>query len=318
MIVYVVKNPVLLRIFNRPEKVAVVMEVLRKVRPRELYLVGDGPRPDRGEAERALVNQARTVATDVDWDCEIHVKFYEDNVGGPTAGFEGISWFFCNVDKGIVLEDDNVPTLSFFRFCDELLELYREDERVGCITGNNFQSRKIGGASHYFSKYSHCWGWASWSNSWAGCTLEPEFWRELKRSRQWMEWLPDSVERSYWDGIFDALSSGSKVHWDYAWMLWLWKRGALIATPNSNLVTNIGFDESAQNTTNPGHPLANLPVQSLDEVIYPAEVVLDQEADRSAFDFVFGGRWYRFPLSWLRWPRRATSYLLRRFLWKMT
>lgn len=288
------------------------MTVLSFVKPDRLYIVSDGPRIEKGVEEKLLVDDSRLAATEVSWNCETVEMFYDCNVGGPRAGFEGISWFFGHEEQGIVLEDDNVPAVSFFEFCDELLELYKHNCHVGCITGNNFQQERIGDHSYYFSKYNHVWGWASWRRSWNGCTLTPTDWRRFKKTEEWNDWLCDKVERRYWERIFNALASGKKVHWDYAWTLHLFKSRRLTATPNANLVTNIGFDIWAQNAKNSDSPLANIPINNKFLIAsHPEQVIMHTSADRYVFDHIFGGKWMRFPYSWLRLPRRAGGFLYR-------
>ena len=289
------------------------MTVLSVVKPDRLYIVSDGPRKEQGVEEMGLVEDSRLAATQVSWNCEIVKRFYDFNVGGPKAGFEGISWFFEHEEQGIVLEDDNIPAVSFFEFCDQLLELHKHNDNIGCITGNNFQRKCIGDHSYYFSKYNHCWGWASWRRSWSGCTLTPTDWWHCKNTTGWNDWLCDKVERRYWERIFDSLASGKKIHWDYAWTLHLFKSRRLTATPNSNLVSNIGFDIWAQNTKDSNSPLANIPANHEFIVTsHPEHVSLHIAADRYVFDNVFGGKWMRFPYSWLRLPRRAGGFVYRR------
>lgn len=163
-------TPVLLIIFKRPDTTRQVLQAIRQVKPRQLFVAADGPRPDHpDEAEKC--HQTRAVIEEVDWKCEVQTLFQQRNLGcgpGPVTGpVTAITWFFHNVEQGIILEDDCLPDLSFFRFCEELLDRYRYTEQIMHISGNNFlYGRKRGSASYYFSKYTHVWGWATWRRAW--------------------------------------------------------------------------------------------------------------------------------------------------------
>ena len=159
-------TPILFLIFNRPDTTFKVFEEIRKIKPAKLYIAADGPRPNViGEEEKCTAS--RNIIKQVDWDCDVKTLFREKNLGCKIAVSSAISWFFENVEEGIILEDDTFPTQSFFWFCQELLDFYRNDSRIMHISGNNFQLGKIRGeGSYYFSKYNHIWGWATWKRAW--------------------------------------------------------------------------------------------------------------------------------------------------------
>jgi hypothetical protein len=239
------KTAVLFLVFNRPDTTAQVFDAIRKARPPRLYVAADGPRANReGEAEK--VAKVREIATAVDWPCEVRTLFRDANLGCKRAVSGALDWFFGEEEAGMVLEDDCLPHPDFFRFCDALLERYAEDERVSVITGDNFQrGLRRGDASYYFSRYNHCWGWASWRRSWRLYDGELSFWSDWKTSADWRERTPDTVERRYWEAIFDRVAHGEIDSWAYPWTASVWYHGGLTATPNVNLVTNIGFGEDA-------------------------------------------------------------------------
>ena len=132
------KTAVLFLIFNRPDTTKQVFEAIRKSKPPRLYVAADGPRTDKsGEAEK--VEQVRRIAMQVDWNCEVKTLFREENLGCGKAVSSAITWFFKNEEEGIILEDDCLPNQSFFWFCEELLERYRDDMRIMAVSGDNFQ-----------------------------------------------------------------------------------------------------------------------------------------------------------------------------------
>lgn len=294
------KTPVLFIVFNRPDTTAKVFESIRRAKPTNLYIASDGPRPGRnGESEK--VEEARRVATAVDWPANVKTLFQNHNLGCKSAVSGAISWLFEQENTGVILEDDCLPHPDFFRFCEELLSRYGEDDRVSVITGNNFQNgRTRGTASYYFSKYNHCWGWATWRRAWKLYQGDLSFWPTWKNSSDWRHKLPDPIERWYWSRIFDKVRAGKIDTWDYPWTASVWFRGGLTATPNVNLVSNIGFGPDATHTFALNSPLAAIKTNPIGKLSHPNEVIHDNAADRFVFDSAFGGKHYRFPNSLLR------------------
>ncbi len=300
------KTPVLFLIFNRPHTTARVFETIRQARPPRLYVAGDGARENReGEAEK--VAKARKIATQVDWPCELKILFREKNLGCKKAVSSAITWFFEQEEQGIILEDDCLPHPDFFRFCEVLLDYYANDERIFVITGNNFQNgQKRGNASYYFSKYNHCWGWATWRRAWEYYQGNIPFWPEWSRSEDWLRKIPNRAERRYWQKIFNQVYQNKIDSWAYPWTASVWYAGGLTATPNVNLVSNIGFGDDATHTVEINQ-FANLPTSFIGYIIHPNEVIQDIEADTYVFNEVFGGKYSQFPQSLLYLPKRLTK-----------
>ena len=302
-IVRSLKTCVLFLVFNRPDTTSQVFDAIRRARPTRLYVAADGPRSGRAD-EVALVDRVRKIATEVDWPCDVKTLFRDQNLGCKRAVSNAITWFFENEEQGIILEDDCLPNLDFFNFCESMLEYYRHDERVHVITGNNFQNgQHRGTGTYYFSKYNHCWGWASWRRTWCHYDGNLSFWPSWKISNEWRANCPDNVERRYWEKIFDQVYAGNIDSWAYPWTASIWKHGGLTITPSVNLVTNIGFSLEATHTRDPNSRQANLPVAAFQEIIHPERMYQDKEADEYVFDNILGGRWLRWPLRLLRLPR---------------
>lgn len=155
MIDWRLTTPVAFLVFNRPDTTIRVFEEIRRARPPKLLVVADGARADRpGEAEKCA--QVRAIVEQVDWECGVLKNYADDNMGCKRRISSGLDWVFANVEEAIILEDDCLPHPSFFRFCEELLRRYRDDERVMMISGDNFQfGKKRTDYSYYFSKYPH-------------------------------------------------------------------------------------------------------------------------------------------------------------------
>jgi hypothetical protein len=199
------------------------------------------------------------------------------------------------------LEDDCIPNLDFFTFCEDLLDRYAEDERVSAITGNNFQNGKLrGNASYYFSKFYYCWGWASWRRAWENYQGDIEFWPEWSNSKDWVNYIPNKIERKYWQKIFNITYNGQIDSWAYPWTCCNWKLGKISIVPNVNLVSNIGFGHDATHTKSKKHLSSNLKTFSLKRITHPKKIQKNLEADLYDFEYHFGGKSLRFPMSVLR------------------
>jgi hypothetical protein len=305
------ETPIAYIVFNRPQHTAQTFAVLRRQQPSKLFIIADGPRPGHPtDAERCA--QVRKIVENVDWPCDVRREYASTNLGLQRRVSSGLDWVFSQVDRAIVLEDDCVAHSDFFTFCDTLLERYAEDERVAVVTGNNFQNgRQRGEGSYYFSKYNHCWGWATWRRAWRHYRDDLPFWPEWRESAAWKRQVPDRVERTYWEGIFDRVHAGDIDSWAYPWTACVWYRGILTATPNVNLVSNIGFGAESTHTASADSPFAAMAIGELGAITHPASVVQDVRADRYVFDHTFGGKHRRFFGALLRLPRKASAYLYR-------
>ncbi len=245
-------NPpaILLLIFNRPEKVRKLMRALEKIRPAKIYVSADGPRSDRkGEAERC--NQARLIATDPGWPCEVITNFSEKNLGCKLGVSGGISWFFSHEQEGVILEDDCIPDPSFFRFCAELLEKYRADDRVMHINGTVFLEsndlQRVAG-SYYFSRIPHVWGWATWARSWKHFDSEMKYRQQLLGDKEYLSRFSKKKHARYWPGLFEHVSRRNVDSWATPWTYSIMRRGGFCVAPVVNMVYNIGFDDEATHT----------------------------------------------------------------------
>jgi hypothetical protein len=281
---------ILYLIFNRPHLQVESFESIRRAKPAKLFIAADGPRDFRDDDQKKC-EQARRIVDQVNWKCEVNTLFRETNVGCRRAVGDAITWFFRNVEDGIVIEDDCIASSSFFQFAEELLKYYRDDERVWCISGSNFQNGvKRGDGSYYFSRYNHCWGWASWRRCWVHYDDSLTLWKRAETLDIASDCFENILERDYWKSLWNGLLSPDCVidSWAYRWSCSVVLNGGLTALPNANLVTNIGFAEDGSHcfgsSPDPG-------IQQFDcKLVHPSFVIRDREADRLTFETVFGGR----------------------------
>lgn len=299
--------PVLVLAFNRPDTTERVLDALGLTRPSRVFLAVDGPRLDRtGEAER--VAQVRDLVGRINWDCSVETLFRDRNLGCKLAVSQAISWFFSQVESGIILEDDCVPHPSFFPYVAELLERFRDDERVLMVSGDNFQRDRRTNYSYYFSLYTHIWGWATWRRAWQLYDHDMTLWPELRDGN----WLHDILgERNavdYWRRIFEDTYQNRNTSWAYRWMFCAWAQGALTVLPKVNLVTNIGFGDSATNTFDLDDSISGIGLVEMDFPLqHPHFVIRDARADALTQRNVFCA-----PPRWRRLAGRAYRSILGR------
>ena len=273
-------TPVAFMIFNRPDITQKVFEAIRQAKPPKLLVVADGARVDKpGEAEKCAA--AKAIIDRVDWECEVLTNYSDVNLGCRKRVSSGLDWVFKQVEEAIILEDDCLPHPSFFRYCQELLEKYCDDERIMMISGDNFQfGRKRTEYSYYFSRYGHCWGWASWRRAWNKYDDSMQSWSELKNSSWLNDVLQNDKATAYWSKIFQGVYGGFNT-WDYIWLFTLWANNGLTILPHVNLVSNTGFG-SGTHTTMSNSPFANMPVTAIN---FPLKhpVIIQRNADADDF-----------------------------------
>ena len=292
-------TPILLLVWRRPHTLRLLINAIRPLRPTRLYVACDGPSNLR-PSEADLVNSTRRlIDEDIDWPCHIE-RFYSDvNQGCRLGVSRAITWFFQYVDEGIILEDDCVPHPSFFSYCTTMLERYRYDNRIWCISGSNFQNGLWrGDGSYYFSRYNHCWGWASWSRCWKHYDLELKQWPALRDSNYLDSVFEDPVERKYWTLLWQRLYKfGLPDTWDYQWTFSVLVNGGLTVLPNRNLTQNIGFGDYATHTT--GKSVDTTISVGIDPHHHPSFILRDSVADSYTFKTHFASRWQRFSLRFI-------------------
>lgn len=263
-------TPITFIFFNRPECTKKVLSVIKEVRPEKLYLVSDGP---RNEQEKKIVLEIRKdVLGEIDWKCDIHKNFSDENLGCRNRVSSGISWVFETEEKSIILEDDCVPDISFFSFCDELLEKYKNDNRVMTISGNLNIPDYNPCYSYVFSRFLHVWGWATWKRAWDLYDIEM---RDYPRNKKIMKWLPNKLRMAKINEM-DLVYYQELDTWDFQWQYCIWKNDGLCIKPNVNTIENIGFDELATHTKTKNKLLDKLVYSEITfPLVHPASVELD-------------------------------------------
>jgi hypothetical protein len=270
--------PVAFFLFNRPEHTLRVFARIREARPERLFLIADGP---RHEAERALCDKARAVVADVDWPCEVQRDFSPVNLGLRQRLESGNAWVFRQVHEAILLEDDCLPDPSFFTFCTELLNRYRDEPRVMAISGDCHVPYPPPGQSYWFSRYAFYWGWATWARAWRHYDAELAGWRNAQTRRAFLRGCETLDERLFWRRTFRRVQNGTLDSCGYRWTFSVAAHNGLCVHPSVNLVQNIGFGSNSTHTRNAFDPLAALEPRPMSfPLIAPPSLQPDGEADR--------------------------------------
>jgi hypothetical protein len=282
------KTPVLFAVFNRPDTTKKVFAEIRKYKPNKLFIAADGPRKNKQvDIEKCI--ETRKITEVVDWPCEVKRLYRNKNLGCKLAVSDAISWFFKNVEEGIILEDDCLPDETFFVYCSILLKKYRNDSKVMHIGGNNFQNgihRGEKDASFYFSKFPHIWGWATWRRSWKYYTPDIGNWRTEKPNNMFSGM--GFIEKLFWTENFTLVEKDLIDTWDYQWVYAIWKNFGICVTPNHNLVVNIGIGKDSTHTKTYNNVIARVRLEPINKITFPKIISIDTEADKYTSRKTFG------------------------------
>lgn len=274
-------TPVVLIVFNRPDLTSRIFNAIAAIRPTRMLIIADGPREGR-EGEEEACRRVREIVSSVDWTCDVSTDFADRNLGCQERIVSGLNWVFSLVEEAIILEDDCLPDPSFFPFCREMLERYRNDSRVGSISGTNLVAQHVTiRASYFFSEIGGNWGWATWKSQWQLFERYLESWPTLKGERALSEIFDDPKTVSYWTFVFDQVyERRGPSAWDYQWVYGLLKNHVLAIVPRVNLVSNIGFGDGATHTQ-VRDPRLTPPVSSLDfPLTHPSDFIPLRSLDR--------------------------------------
>ena len=277
------ETPVLFLIFNRPDTTARVFAQIKKVQPKFLYIAADGPRNEKQEESELCAEVRDIVLSNIDWDCELKMLFRKTNLGCGKAVSEAITWFFENVEQGIIIEDDCLPEISFFYYCEELLNRYKYDEKIISIGGTNLGYDISETHSYDYSRILNVWGWATWRRSAILIDYNMNQWKGMKFKQLFLLFRTknnvgfDFNWSSYWQYYFDLTCSGKIDTWDYHWIFTQIYYNKISIFPSKNLVKNIGFTDKATHTKYPDHPIAKMEMYPMEFPLkIPAKMVVNE------------------------------------------
>ena len=273
-------TPVLPLVFNRADTATSVLNRIREVKPKQLFIAADGPRMEKAGEVEMCSHVRKQVEALIDWDCEVHKLYRDENLGCGQAVSSAIDWFFTNVDRGIILEDDTLPDITFFNYCETLLEYYKHDEEVMHVGGSNLQcGLKRGNYSYYFSAFPMIWGWATWKSAWK------KYQYSIVDSRDTIKqnFINASLEANEVDFFVDSIEqvkAGRIDTWDYQWLYTLVKYGGKAIVPQYNLIQNLGFNEYATHTSHAPYWYKLLKNRPLTKISFAPKLDINSKADR--------------------------------------
>lgn len=273
------KTPIIFIIFNRPDTTRIVFEKIKEARPEHLYIVADGPRPHK-EGEDAVCKAVRAIVEKIDWPCTVTKDYSEINLGCKKRVSSGITNAFKLFESAIILEDDCVPSKSFFTFMEEMLNRYKDEEQVILVSGDNrlFGKTQIQ-ESYYFSRYLNIWGWATWRRAWKKYDIEMKDWPKIKKEKILSTYFNKKSEQYYWESMFDYAYKGRMNTWDYQWAYTSFLHNGLAIVPEKNLIQNIGFDAAATHTKS-GSIWESLMAEELTfPLTHPKEIKVNTDLD---------------------------------------
>jgi hypothetical protein len=279
------ETPVALTIFDRPTQTKRVFDAIREAKPEILLVIADGP---RNAEEKIRCDTTRAIIDSVDWKCEVRKNYSEVNLGCRKRLSSGLNWVFEEVDRAIIFEADCLPDPSFFPFCEELLEKYKDNERIMHISGNFFQHRNKNfkcDDSYYFSVIPHIWGFATWRRAWEHYDPDIKKWPLAESKKAIQRVLTDPAVFEYWETIWEGFYKGETNSWDGQWTFACMLNGGLSINPCVNLVTNIGFGPDAMQGKDPNNFFANIPLKKIDFPLkHPDDIKTYAEADNFIFN----------------------------------
>ena len=257
------KSPILLNVFNRPNETLLVLEKIKEYEPNILYISSDAP---RSENQYDLDNCSKVkniISSFIDWNCEVKLRINESNLGCKITIENALEWFFEYEEMGIILEDDTLPNLVFFEYCEKMLFKYKDNNQIFSINGCNLGFNHIN-SGYSYSKYFNMWGWATWRRS---HVLRKKYWGEFENmqnlsliDKNWIKvcCVPQMQWYRYWENIFNMTVKNEIDTWDYQWLYTCFATKSLVIRPTQNYIVNLGFNNIGTHTKDSDHILSKL------------------------------------------------------------
>ncbi|QNJ12215.1 hypothetical protein [Synechococcus sp. M16.1] len=241
------ETPVLLLLFNRPKETQQVIDALQVVRPSKIYVAIDGPRKNN-EKDIKLISEVESIIENINWSCNIRTLKRVNNVGCKNAVSDAIDWLFNNEEEAIIIEDDCLPSESFFFFCEKMLAKYRHDSRIAQICG--FNPLNIDRAMKYDYFYSYLgsvWGWATWKRAWQNYDISMHDWPDIMSKNQLQYQYISSLLRNQRYIAYEKTYNGKISTWDYQWAYTRAINNQLCVIPSKSLIKNLGCNDDGTN-----------------------------------------------------------------------
>lgn len=306
-------TPILFIVFNRPDQTRRVFEAIRNIKPTHLFIAADGPRIEV-ESDKRNCDLVKEIVSVVDWDCKLQTLYREDNSGCGLAVSSSINWFFENVEKGIILEDDCLPNNSFFSYCDQMLRYYKDNLEIMHISGNCYGENSKNG-SYHFTRLPFIWGWATWRRAWNQYDFNLKYISPEEKNVIISQAFDNNDIIEYWEKTLKNFHlSPVSYTWDYQWFLTIWKIKGFVIQPSLNLIENIGFGNDATHTTATEHYLGKIKANLHTIKSFSRKVKINPEFQDQNFYFYFNNM--KFKSKW-RFLRKLNTNVLETIKFKV-
>ena len=307
-------TPILFLIFKRLDITVQVFHEIRKQRPNKLFIAGDGGRTP--EEHNKCIETREAVLSMINWDCEVKTLFRDNNLGCRDGVSGAISWFFRNVEEGIIIEEDCLPDASFFDFCAKMLNKYRDNSKIMSIVGTNFQDGTVrGDGDYYFSYMADCWGWATWKRAWNCYDKDMTSYNKFKLKNILWDIYENNDIANFWETTLDHVYNKKLSSWASIWTYSVYLRNGLTIYPNMNLISNIGFNNESTHCADPNSSIANRERFSITITKDPTGIEPDVEADVYTYKTYMGIEETKLPI--IKYMIRHPLFVFRKKFWKV-
>jgi hypothetical protein len=272
-------TPVAFFVFNRPRLTQRVFTQIAHARPSLLFVIADGPRASHS-SDGENCQAVRRIVDHVDWPCRVFKHYSETNLGLVERITSGLNWIFEQVEECIILEDDCLPSASFFPFCAQLLERYQYDKQIMHINGYSYQFGRVTTAdSYYFSRITCPWGWATWRRAWQYYDVRVRRWAELRETDWLQEIMQHPLTVGFFQRHFDRAYRGESKSWDSQWTFACLSQSALTISPRNDLIMNLGHGPDATQTKWGGEEYNRPPAEMVFPLRHPANMTRNLPAE---------------------------------------
>jgi hypothetical protein len=292
-------TPILFLVFNRPALTKIVFDEIKKTKPTRLFVAIDGPRKENNNDEKNI-KEVLEIVTNIDWECDLQVLQRKVNLGCGLAVSSAINWFFSKVEEGIILEDDCLPSLDFFKFSEVMLEKFKNNKSIMAINGSNPFSFESSNYSYSFTSYNLIWGWATWKDRWAEYQYDLSNEESLKILYfLFLKFKFDLISIRSWHKHLKLVIQNKINTWDYQWIYTCFKKKGYIITPAHNLIKNIGNDSDEPTHGFIDSFYINRPLESnsVFPIRHPKKIKIDHILERQIKIKRFGNSFILFVIS---------------------
>jgi hypothetical protein len=275
-------TPILILGFRRPANIARIIDAIRPDTPKIIFFAVDGPRTGKTEDE-TLVLQTQKAIENIDWECQVSVRFRDQNLGIRKAVPDAVTWALESSSEVIVIEDDAIPGPDLLEYMSNQLEKFREDTRVAHVSGYNLvPDEELSNTSDLirFSIYPESYLWGTWAESWKMYKDDFDDYGSIVRKMSF-----NRVEEFIWRINFRMAQKDLIQSWAYRWIASMWRENKVCISPNINLTTYVGRQDGTH--TRRKSRVVEIGVATNVAQIKSTSAILDRKADKWISQSVF-------------------------------